>query len=464
MKRVADMSTTPKAMPIKMEEDTELEKKHLAEGASKIQRLQKLVEEMTEQELVASYTLIHQRLRRDFVLEIPAEICAQIFGYLDYKDVMTCEMVAPHWHRVIRESGVWRRLLQHYTHTDKAWQMLANSVQFPKPKAPVEWKQTLGSFVQTLRGIEANWRKGNFKQHSVKCNAEGIYTLQYDDTEILTGNRDNTIKVWDLLNLKLKQSVPGHLGSVLCLQYDEDKVITSSSDNTIRIWDRRNNFEEIRVIRHHAESVLHVRFDDEYMVSCSKDRTIVIWHQRDAKGFDYRPMHTLRGHTAAVNVVEFNKSNVVSASGDRTLRVWDTKTGRLKRVLEGHTRGIACIHYNGDFVVSGSSDHTIRLWDVETGECLHTYTGHGALVRCVRFSSKFLVSGSYDGTVRVWDLHTGECVQELAGHENRVFRVQFDAFKIVSSSQDDTIRVWDFADDVNAKFARACSANMQLAQ
>ena len=69
-----------------------------------------------------------------------------------------------------------------------------------------------------------------------------------------------------------------------------------------------------------------------------------------------------------------------------------------------------------------------------------------------------------DRTVRVWDLHTGECVQELAGHENRVFRVQFDAFKIVSSSQDDTIRVWDFADDVNAKFARACSANMQLAQ
>ena len=28
---------------------------------------------MTEQELVASYTLIHQRLRRDFVLEIPGE-------------------------------------------------------------------------------------------------------------------------------------------------------------------------------------------------------------------------------------------------------------------------------------------------------------------------------------------------------------------------------------------------------
>ena len=39
LKRVADMSTTPKAMPIKMEEDTELEKKHLAEGKTQAQQI-----------------------------------------------------------------------------------------------------------------------------------------------------------------------------------------------------------------------------------------------------------------------------------------------------------------------------------------------------------------------------------------------------------------------------------------
>lgn len=30
---------------------------------------------------------------------------------------------------------------------------------------------------------------------TVNCEGDGIYTLQYDDTDIFTGNRDDTIKV-----------------------------------------------------------------------------------------------------------------------------------------------------------------------------------------------------------------------------------------------------------------------------
>ena len=49
-----------------------------------------------------------------------------------------------------------------------------------------------------LQRIENNWRTGRHTLQRIHCRSEtskGVYCLQYDDTRIVSGLRDNTIKV-----------------------------------------------------------------------------------------------------------------------------------------------------------------------------------------------------------------------------------------------------------------------------
>ncbi|KAF7239834.1 F-box/WD repeat-containing protein 11 [Varanus komodoensis] len=309
--------------------------------------------------------------------------------------------------------------------------------------------------------IESNWRCGRHNLQRIQCrseNSKGVYCLQYDDEKIISGLRDNSIKIWDKNGLECLKILTGHTGSVLCLQYDERVIVTGSSDSTVRVWDV-NTGEVLNTLIHHNEAVLHLRFSNGLMVTCSKDRSIAVWDM--ASPTDITLRRVLVGHRAAVNVVDFDDKYIVSASGDRTIKVWSTSTCEFVRTLNGHKRGIACLQYRDRLVVSGSSDNTIRLWDIECGACLRVLEGHEELVRCIRFDNKRIVSGAYDGMFipaffprfiakskfgiyKLLSTLVPQQVRYAYEHSGRVFRLQFDEFQIISSSHDDTILIWDF--------------------
>ncbi len=91
--------------------------------------------------------------------------------------------------------------------------------------------------VRDIETIENNWKCGRHVLQRINCHSEaskGVYCLQYDDDKIISGLRDNTIKLWDRATLACTKVLTGHTGSVLCLQYDEKVIISGSSDSTVR--------------------------------------------------------------------------------------------------------------------------------------------------------------------------------------------------------------------------------------
>lgn len=417
-------------------------------------------------------------LQRDFITALPAKgldhVAETILSYLDAKSLCAAEAVCKEWYRVISEGMLWKKLIERMVRTDTLWRGLAErrgwAVYLFKGKAgdtPTDhkfYRNLYPQIIEDIERIETNWRTGRHTLQRIHCRSEtskGVYCLQYDETRIISGLRDNTIKVWkskmdsdsqmwDRNTLECVQILTGHTGSVLCLQYDENIIISGSSDSTVRVWDVHTG-EMLNTLIHHCEAVLHLRFCDGIMVTCSKDRSIAVWDMQSPTEINLR--RVLVGHRAAVNVVDFDEKYIVSASGDRTIKVWSTSTCEFVRTLNGHKRGIACLQYRDCLVVSGSSDNTIRLWDIESGACLRTLEGHEELVRCIRFDNKRIVSGAYDGKIKVWDLAAALdprspagslCLRTLVEHSGRVFRLQFDEFQIVSSSHDDTILIWDF--------------------
>lgn len=412
-------------------------------------------------------TYLRPMLQRDFISALPAKnldhIAEKILTYLDHTSLSSAELVCREWYRVISDGMLWKKLIEHMVVTDSLWHGLAerkgwmNHLFRPKPgETPKDhkfYRKLYPQIIQDIERIEMNWRTGRHTLRRIHCLSEtskGVYCLQYDEKKIVSGLRDNTIKLWDRESLECVKVLTGHTGSVLCLQYDQNIIVSGSSDSTVRVWDVKSG-EMMNTLIHHCEAVLHLRFCDGIMVTCSKDRSIAVWDMQSPSEINLR--RVLVGHRAAVNVVDFDEKYIVSASGDRTIKVWNTSTCEFVRTLNGHKRGIACLQYRDKLVVSGSSDNTIRLWDIEYGACLRVLEGHEELVRCIRFDNKRIVSGAYDGKIKVWDLAAALdprspagslCLRTLVEHTGRVFRLQFDEFQIVSSSHDDTILIWDF--------------------
>nr|XP_023473011.1 F-box/WD repeat-containing protein 11 isoform X4 [Equus caballus] len=405
-------------------------------------------------------------LQRDFITALPEQgldhIAENILSYLDARSLCAAELVCKEWQRVISEGMLWKKLIERMVRTDPLWKGLSERRgwdQYLFKNRPTDgppnsfYRSLYPKIIQDIETIESNWRCGRHNLQRIQCrseNSKGVYCLQYDDEKIISGLRDNSIKIWDKTSLECLKVLTGHTGSVLCLQYDERVIVTGSSDSTVRVWDV-NTGEVLNTLIHHNEAVLHLRFSNGLMVTCSKDRSIAVWDMASATDITLR--RVLVGHRAAVNVVDFDDKYIVSASGDRTIKVWSTSTCEFVRTLNGHKRGIACLQYRDRLVVSGSSDNTIRLWDIECGACLRVLEGHEELVRCIRFDNKRIVSGAYDGKIKVWDLQAALdprapastlCLRTLVEHSGRVFRLQFDEFQIISSSHDDTILIWDF--------------------
>lgn len=436
-------------------------------GQNQVELIEKLLGKMAHHQHSQIDAALQPLLQRDFITMLPqrglTHISERILSCLDANSLFKASCVCREWRRIIREGFLWKKLIEKKVRSNRLWAGLVRRRGWDgdlfKPPQTLDYtkhQRLYFSIVADLQNLEKRWHDGDHNSHRIFCqseNSKGVYCIQYDDNKIVSGLRDNTIKVWDRHSLKCTRTFQGHTGSVLCLQYDDQVIVSGSSDATVRVWDVNDmgNSQPLNTVIQHTEAVLHLKFNKNMMVTCSKDRTIIIWELVSPK--DIKVRQILVGHRAAVNVVDFDEKYIVSASGDRSIKVWDTTTCDFVKTLNGHRRGIACLQYRDKLVVSGSSDNSIKIWDIESGSCLRTLEGHDELVRCIRFDDRRIISGAYDGEIKVWDLKAALdentpdnvlCIKTLQQHKGRVFRLQFDEFQIVSSSHDDTIIVWDF--------------------
>lgn len=67
------------------------------------------------------------------------------------------------------------------------------------------YRRLFPKIIQDIDGTENNWRCGRHNLQRINCRSEsskGVYCLQYDDHKIISGLRDNTIKIWDRSTLQ----------------------------------------------------------------------------------------------------------------------------------------------------------------------------------------------------------------------------------------------------------------------
>jgi len=277
---------------------------------------------------------------------------------------------------------------------------------------------------------------------------EGVLSvaLSQDKQILVSGGRDNTIRVWNLATGELIQvlkvyarKVPfvtflendeivigdGNVSSVAISNNNE--FVIGSTNAKIRVWSLVSGKQTL-VLSGHSNRVesIAISSKNEFLVSGSWDTTVGVWDL--ATG---RQTRVLRGHHCEVFSVAISKDDKLVASGgdDCNVIVWSLPFGERVRVFKCHDGAIWSVVISSDnnYVVSGCDGEVIKVWDISSGRVAKNLRGHFLRALSVDLSDngKYLVSGGQDSPIKVWDLSTGKQIQELVGHTSGVCSVKF---------------------------------------
>lgn len=474
------MPATQTASSIKMSRDSE-------SGIGIDMRERSIIEE-------TPYTTV---VRRDPVTILPTEVMEHILTYLDATSLLQTERVSRMWNLRASSRHVWRPVF-HRTF---------NPQHKPVPSLPSGCTPAMGlgrrfgtqdwrRMYHIRRKLAKRWELGQACAIYLNGHKDSVYCVQFDEDKIITGSRDQTIRVWDartyqcirilgaptqsqaswpqpaaysppvaptslqpfcsinavsndpytVRNLALSDY---HRASILCLQFDSEIIVSGSSDHSCIVWNIKD-YTPIRRLLGHTAGVLDVCFDERYIITCSKDTTICAWNRQTGD-----LVRKLCGHRGPVNAVQLRGDLVASASGDGMAKLWNLRSGLCIKEFASRDRGLACVEFSedGSTILAGGNDRVIYQFDTNTGALVRELKGHKDLVRSLHLDSinSHIVSGSYDMSVKVWDgngrndaIAGGLSLDFQGWTSSWILAAKSDYRRIVATSQDGRAVIVDF--------------------
>lgn len=236
-------------------------------------------------------------------------------------------------------------------------------------------------------------------------------------TLVVTGSKDNTVRLWEAERKCCIGLGIGHMGAVGAVAFSKKKqnfFISGSSDRTLKVWsfdgvlDSAGNIPNLKakaIVAAHDKDInsIAVAPNDSLVCSGSQDRTASIWKLPDLVF-----VVVLKGHKRGIWSVEFSPVDqcVMTASGDKTIKIWAISDGSCLKTFEGHTSSVirASFLTRGTQFVSCGGDGLVKLWTVKTNECIATYDQHDDKIWALAVGKKteMLATGGSDAIINLW--------------------------------------------------------------
>ncbi|RMD42759.1 hypothetical protein DV735_g2382, partial [Chaetothyriales sp. CBS 134920] len=426
---------------------------------------------------------------RDPTVVLVIELQEAIFKLLDIDALRRASLVSHRWRQVCESQAVWREVFLRKYAVQQASSFLRSR------RAPGLGRNVPGQDYKKLAKIrtliDQRWERGEAAAIYLNGHRDSVYCVQFDEHKIITGSRDNTIRIWDAHTyqcikklgppnnpregpmmekaavepsgvvpfFKADVSSPDlvagplphwHQASVLCLQYDDEILVTGSSDFTCLVWSIKDNYLPVLRLIGHQAGVLDVCIDARHIITCSKDTTIKVWNRSTGE-----LLRTLRGHKGPVNAVQVRGKLLASASGDGMSKLWRVEDGVCIKEFQSKDRGLACIEFSEDgrTIFAGGNDKVIYEYDTVTGRRVRELKGHTDLVRSLHldWGNSRIISGSYDHSIKVWDAREGETADDgglkinfQGWTSSWMLAAKSNYRKIVCTSQDGRVVIIDF--------------------
>lgn len=377
---------------------------------------------------------------------LAAELMIHIFRFLDPVSLLNAELVSRRWQHLVSAPSLWRDMF----YREYASRSLL-APRLVRPKIPLAAGIGKGLAQQDWRKLyrsrhllDRRWRDGQAAAIYLNGHKDSVYCVQFDEQKIVTGSRDNTVRIWDAHTYQcIRKLGPPNNRRERYQQARRDEIRPQGAQPlcTLEVSSQDPVGDRALSMWHDA-SILCLQYDDEILVTGSSDFSCLVWSIRD----DYTPRFRLVGHASGVLDVCLDTTRIVTCSKDATIKVWDRATGALIRTLVGHRGPVNAIQIRGNLLVSASGDGGAKLWRLDDGVCFKEFLSRDWGLACVELSDdgRTIFAGGNHQVIYEYDTLTGTKIRELADHTNLVRSLNLDSTngRLISGSYDQTIKVW----------------------
>jgi WD40 repeat protein/serine/threonine protein kinase len=217
---------------------------------------------------------------------------------------------------------------------------------------------------------------------------------------------ENSFAIGDVETGELENIIT-HTSAIRSIAFTPDgsQIITGDDEFNVIVWDIESG-EIVQMLSEHDAEVRSIAINVDLLVTGTgagdfNTDTLIFWNLASAE-----PSFIL--NPGAVNAVAINPdgTNVASALNNGTVILWDSTTGKQIRTLNGHSAVINSVRFSSDGsrLVTGANDNTMIVWDTATGTAIRRLYGHSDWVRSAEFRADGtrILSSSQGGTVRQW--------------------------------------------------------------
>lgn len=80
------------------------------------------------------------------------------------------------------------------------------------------------------------WKQVSILFHKPNIDLRAKCVLGRHCYRVVSGSRDATLRVWDIIQGKCLHILIGHLAAVRCVQYDGKLVVSGAYDYMVKVW------------------------------------------------------------------------------------------------------------------------------------------------------------------------------------------------------------------------------------
>lgn len=229
-------------------------------------------------------------------------------------------------------------------------------------------------------------------------------------------NGKPAVVVRNLENGQITHTFTGHDGPIRAVAFSADntRLITGSEDKTVRLWNLANATVSGPVsgparLEGHAAAVVAVAFspDGKQVLSGTADNAVRLWNPEDGS-----VIKDFAGHTGPILCVGFVAvTQPFSVSTDRSVRFWNPADGAVARTFSDQGTPVgAVLGADAQQIALLGNDKQVRLYQMNTGQLLKTIisTLSSTTLAFSADGKRFLLTAAatanQPGISQVWDI------------------------------------------------------------
>ncbi|XP_055085815.1 F-box/WD repeat-containing protein 10 [Periophthalmus magnuspinnatus] len=187
-----------------------------------------------------------------------------------------------------------------------------------------------------------------------------------DKDLVITGSSDGIIRCWNLKSKTCVMTLSGHMGAVNSLDVWGDRLVSGAKDNTVKVWDLQKGkvCEEFNF--KHPSSVQCVKIHQTRVYSSCDKGKVKIWDLEKAA-----VLKAIDGHQSSVRCLFFDEWHLLTGDVEGAVMAWSTHC-EAKDCIKTftHPKEVRSVTLTYLRVVTGCADGKIRIFNFLTGACL----------------------------------------------------------------------------------------------